>query len=542
MTSNTEFSHLHRIDGRKEMARVNCTKKSDFFKLRGYATDEHGKKKKPPVQVTLTETSKDRLSIVEARVVSLLAEKLAKAGSGSQNNMPLPAGKDPISVAFEDLKGMFNSLGTIHPAWDKRTTHRALTYFEKNILPFLVENAQDGLVPTDLKVLKTDVIVAVHLKNGGTQDTADVSVRRHIMDSSIIYAMMKNSHQNLPDIDFKVVHGIHIATEQPRYLDYETAKKFYAEVYELAKIEPLLAKRIVAAVDPGMRPSEAAGFDYTTIIVCLTPRGTLYGKSTILRQEDPDHPGQTTDYLKTDNSYRPVIFSTWAMKVLQLANKMQPEDPECPVPVSAAAVSAKIMELLFIKCGVNLETIYALTAGQNLDAEACRRNAYDGTISAYIWRRYCANKWKNICGFTLLDVDIFMGHGIDKKEWKVKLIKDRYKDPKVLDDLAELNENYIYDPKLSGNPAYKPTVMQVGDNMSLVAHTVQSFVNRTNEPILLDLLVETTEPGEELIIQYSSDSLVKLIDTPSKKYISDSKTAPIHTAIGELNIGRRRKK
>lgn len=532
------YPHLHSIPGRKEMVHVNCTKQKDqSFAIRAYATNEHGKKIKPIVQTTLTETSEDRLSIIEKRAVNIVAEKLSNADDASKNNMSLPAGNDPISVAFEDLKRMFEALGTIYPAWDRRTTHRALTYFEKHILSFLVENAQNGLVPTDLKALKEDVIGAVHKKSGGPKDTVDNSIHRHIKDISIIYGIMVDTHHNLQPIDFGVVSGIRIEVEQPRYLDDVTAQKFFAETYELTKTEPLLAKRIVAAVDPGMRPSEAAGFDYTTIIVCLTPRGTLYGKSTILRQEDPDHPGQTTDYLKTDNSYRPVIFSTWAMKVLQLANKMQPEDPKCPVPVSAAKLSAKIMELLF-KCGANLETIYALTAGQNLDAEACRRNAYDGSISAYIWRRYCAEKWKNICGFSLLDVDNFMGHEIDKDEFKVKLIKDRYKDPKVLDVLAELNENFIYDPKLSGNPAYKPTTMQVGDDMVLVAHAVQAFVNHTNEPILLDLVVETNEPGEELIIQYTSDCVVELMDTPSSKY--EGRKAPVHVTIGELK--NRRKK
>ena len=533
------YPHLHNIPGHKEKVHVNCTKQKDGpFTMRAYATNEHGKKIHPVVQTTLTETSEGRLSVIESRAISIVAEKLAREDDASQNNMPLSAGNDPISVAFKDLEGMFNALGTIHPAWDKRTTHRALTYFKKHILPFLVENAQNGLVPTDLKALKEDVIGAVHKKNGGPEGTVENSIHRHIKDISIIYGEMVRTHPHLQAIDFGPGSGIRIEIEQPRYLDHPTAQKFFAEVYELAKTEPLFAKRIVAAVDPGMRPSEAAGFDYTTIVVCITPRGTLYGISTILRQEDPDHPGQTTDYLKTDNSYRPVIFSTWAMKVLQLANKMQPEDPNCPVPVSAAALSAKIMELLY-KCGVDLNTIYALTAGQALDPEACKRNAYDGGISAYIWRRYCAEKWKNICGFSLLDVDNFMGHEIDKDEFKVKLIKDRYKDPKVLDVLAELNENFIYDPKLSGNPAYKPTTMQVGDDMVLVAHAVQAFVNHTNEPILLDLVVETNEPGEELIIQYTSDCVVELIDTPSSKY--EGRKAPVHVTIGELQKGGKAK-
>ena len=153
-------------------------------------------------------------------------------------------------------------------------------------------------------------------------------------------------------------------------------------------------------------------------------------------------------------------------------------------------------------------------------------------IAAYIIRRDRAARWKNICGFTPPDIDAFLGHKISAYVPSTRKSLDTYKISTTLERLAELNENYVYNPEMSGHPLYAPIRLSKVKRVSLHPHCAQVIINDTDEEIELDICLQAEEPGEELTVIYADDAGA-VID-PSNTFYNPDKDAK-HTTIGQLS-------
>lgn len=523
------FPQLVEVGNKVGKVHVGCTpKKGGKYAITAYATDDNGNKKSPVIGATLVAENEFRIPLVAKVAASRVAEKMQNTDMSSKNTAAV--GDDPFSDAFRKLEeyGIENA----HPGWGVPQGSIAMRYFRRNTLPFLQRYAADGLCDGDLEDLE-ELMGNVHSTNNGDDDRKQTSIDHHKAEADIIYrAMQQMSDVDLPDIDFVPSKKRHIDREKPRFLPEKIRTAFTQKVEEMTVSNPLLAKRIIVFYDLGTRNSEAVTVDFDHIPYYRSKNGVEYGLVNVLTQGDPMVPTKVTGRLKGPNSYRSVLLSTWGAKNMQRACSNQPEDPKTSVPITANELSKVVLDML-IECGLTPEMLYDFRALMSVEPDFYISGKINNDITAYILRRDRAARWKNICGLSPVDTDVFLGHVISAPVPSKRKSKDSYKTHDTLEKLVELNENYVYNPEMSGHPLYAP--IRLSDMKGRIVfnpHCGQAVVNDTDQEIEVKIHLLAEEPGEPLVVIYPDNSSV---DIHPENTLFNAEKVDKHATIGQLN-------
>ena len=494
----------HHIPQTDKIIVITISEKSGTYTLSGRVKLISGEILTAYRPCTRTTSRKEYLDGKEREIVNALSSRVSqreksnagKAASGKDEKAAIsPAGLQ-IQAAFERVKNLPPHI--ISSSWGSNTASAALKYFERNILPFLRQHADEAENMTTTLLLQEQIKAVFAIRADGKDENAMAkALKLHLAQSETIYRCMElESETSLPMFDFSTDHIKHSQTEQFKAFPQEIRRKIAAYLLRLKDIEPLLVKRLVAMFDAGVRTSEASAVRFQEIREHITPLGSRYGVYQITEQEDAQNKGHRTKILKTENSYRTVIFSSWGMQMLQDCNLLAEEPSGDTLPVTQSDINNAFSTML-VETGISREDLMqywdeaqrVLPSGQDISRI--------GALTDYIMRRDRASRWKNVCGMRSADVDMLLGHRIatdSRYETNNRRSKFALKDN--LDRLAELNENYFYD----GSRYPIITLSEIDGTVNLPPSLMREMQNNTDHPITLRLSLQTLEPGDDVIV------------------------------------------
>lgn len=159
----------------------------------------------------------------------------------------------------------------------------------------------------------------------------------------------------------------------------------------------------------------------------------------------------------------------------------------------------------------------------------------DGTpifdVAAYILRRDCASRWRNVCGLTPPECDYLLGHA-DKTAKKKRV---DYTSRAEQRKLAQKLERYVYDPEMSAHPAIQPVGVEHGLDYDFVEFEKYEIQNRTEEVMILKLDLQAAENAENITLLLGEDVEIRETYRRSLKTHGIRNDAPI---IGSGQIER----
>lgn len=410
-----------------------------------------------------------------------------KNRTAEKQNEMIPSASIVMAV-FNQLN--FNDLYFTQQWGAESTRRKAKVYFQRHIIPFIEKHLEEGCTRTDVEDLYDQLLEKINRSGNSDHDISRVkcTANVHMSDARYIYAAMRDIDHDLPEIDFSgFSNGRRIQAEMAKSLPEPVREKLVKYLEDHVKSDPREVLSTVLMFDAALRTAEAA--------VCHRVKITfsdLFGVACVRSQEKD---GKIVDILKTDAAYRNTILSFWGITVIQECIEMLGDVEKTPV-LSARELRTWIRQAL-IECG--LGDAFFQAARKLIDEEPEYRS--DGTrdtdIIAYILRKDRTSRWLNICGMPCMIVDYMLGHEIKKpvaQKPNLKTITSAQK-------YAALNENYVYNPRISAHPYFRETVMRDGDDKMLEPALAATFRygGSGNGQVKID--VETREGGDVVVVR-----------------------------------------
>lgn len=402
-----------------------------------------------------------------------------------------------IQNAFDALGG---DLSKYIGSWREGTAKTALRYFEGNILPILVERADESLSMDTTLCIHNKISEVFRSKGGKSKEAGLISALiRHLQEAEMIYnAMDVCAAEPLPIFDFSVDAVKRSKQEQFKSFSEADRQKIIAYLEELIRSRPLLAKCLIIMFDAGLRTGEACAVDFDNIHVCTTSTGIRYGTYTVVAQADPLNPKKRIQVLKTGAAYRLVLLSGWGLRAIECCNDSAPETGGDDLPFTRADIG-KAFQTMAQAIGIkpqNLVQYWAVSGGDENSADSPESNQM-ARLTDYILRRDRASRWKNLCAMNSEDIDTLLGHTMSgKSRYYYNLKRNAFSQKSNLDRLAELNENYPPDrarvvPILEDTATAEYTDIPAARNIDLR--------NDLSKPVTIRIMAQTREPGDSLI-------------------------------------------
>ena len=321
--------------------------------------------------------------------------------------------------------------------WGAGTQASNITHYRLHFAPLVSQYDLGCTIPYEAIAAYRMSIQQNAFKHGNSHrilSKAERAAHNHLRDDLAIHDRLREIDPQLPAIDYTLDKlGVRIDVEQQKYLPEHVRRNLWARLEALADTEPLMVMMTVLMSDVGPRTAEAAGIypedisdygDYGVVVIGWQEAG-----------------GERSPILKTDNGYRALPLSQWAISTIRRClNKMPPFDYTTNQPLCRTSQLTAWIIALLRDCGLDdvflsrAQRMMSLFPDHNLDGTV----SYD--LAAYILRRDAASRMKNYCGFSPSEIDHCLGH--EPKETKYK--RPEYKTPEQLAPLAKKLSRYAH--------------------------------------------------------------------------------------------------
>lgn len=476
---------------------ITYTKRDHKTTLRGYAIrTSDGCRLDGAKTLVRTASSKEAIPSAEQHLIAAVTAALSPREQTQQKAVSRTTDKlqpeNEMVKTFEELKQSHYEF----PAWNSKTTRRRMLYFERNILPHLQKYVDEEFLQSDLDELKMAIIERIQASGKSKQviNAIETTATTNLTTSDVIYAAMCDLNPDLPHISLAVPRtSKKIMLEQVKALPEGVRRKFYAAVESAVETDPTAAFAAVLMTDGGLRTSEAAGV--LPQILILQDDG--YVTVPVLCQED--HGGLTPE-LKTTDAYRLIPLSWWGSTLIRRCVDRIGAIPDGQAIITARELSAWVLQQLR-QCGCDEKFIQSAQYAQGRELEFEQgRVVHD--IAAYVLRRDRTDRWRNCCGLSCdpnndSEIDYLLGHKTPNKRRSIDLRVDEYRVA-----LQTKLERYIYNGKISKNPAVTPIPVTQGDDIDLIPFPCIRIRNTGDEPLSIHLDVEAMEAGEAITLQH----------------------------------------
>lgn len=384
-------------------------------------------------------------------------------------------------------------LGSFYLPWGEAYSRNVLTYSRRNIIPWCddnnVEERFTAVEKIDLQQYLAEKIMS-HGKFKGSCEDALIGAAIHMNAFDQLYQLMRSIDPSLPDVSF----GIKLKTsrakvEQTKMLSITCHRKFRFNVCKNIKSKPKHA-RGAALMDNGLRSGEASAItkDLMRQVGDIIVVWVLY----------QEYLGDKSDVLKTEDSYRLVVLDEWGSMVVKRCNQLITEEDTVytkKAPIIDTVLSAWVKELLYAS-GVEEELFIE---AHNSELKHLRYDSEGKPIldaAAHILRRNRASIQCNICGFSAIEREVFIGH-------KKKANRYSYDNPKwdtTIYRIAVKNSLYDLNTEISSNPIHRPIELTKGKKGEVFPFPKYRFRNNSNNYLELKIDMLSCEPGEAMSI------------------------------------------
>ena len=402
--------------------------------------------------------------------------------------------------------------------WSEQTNRKAITYFERQLLPVFDDHLQKqgAITYEDMDTLfEAQVQKTVESKKStGQYVVVRRSVEQEFLSAMRIYSEIQQDQPEyeLPELHFRATSRKSTpGTEQVKSLtDPIRIKLAVLLLYRLPPVGP--ACGLALMLFGGLRTAEAAAPRFGEITVCGDH--AIYTVCTQVRKRERD------SKLKTDAAYRtivlPYVFVAFYQKAvthLQGLGNSDAEIAEMPfvtdgvsldLPIRPPALSEFIRKVL-LRCGCS----EGFLEGQRLDMGRCPDYDLDGCasrdISAYVLRRDYVTRLANRCGMPMATLDYLLGH-----RRKENTIRD-FESPDAQTEIAMQLERFVFLPDHSRNPAHAPLVVSEGKPL-VMPEPYEQMTLTTGSKGVTCLSLQAKEPGVPIECHLPKGTSVKKLE------------------------------
>ena len=421
----------------------------------------------------------------ERDVFNRVVEKYVPKNTSKPDKKPTDQN---ISLAGQAFKAVTDDAELYFSRWAKSTRKAAFSYFRLNILPF-VEGHQQDVLRTDVEELYANLVQKA-LTNGNSlkEDSQARSIANsHLADAVIIYGAMMNYDKNLMPIDFTPFGGGRgVRPEMAKSLPQDVRDEFTHRLETLADSEPEMVFGAVLMFDGGLRTAEAAAVWPDDIVV-----RDGYRAVTVQYQE---RDGMKDSALKSNDAYRNVPLSEWALEMVQRCASIIGSKPEENKKALSRArnLSAWIREQLQ-ECGADSKLEQAAYQLMSYEPDPDFDDNPTTDVTAYILRRDRASRWDDTCGLTSKEIDYYLGHAQDDPIRKYS----RYGRPEYLKEVSKKLEQYVYNAEYSKHPGLEP--ISITEDKGEIKGSLSGksrFRNDRDDPVLVIVTFSAALNGE----------------------------------------------
>ena len=414
-------------------------------------------------------------------------------GDKRQNTRPAKNAIDDAVKSLLDQKIVFHTAaraGSKKKAWNPNTHRLAYTYWLNHGISDLLMTMAESEDPNAALKKKRDELIAAtkeHGRSNGTDQQAAQTVDIHLYRMNILLKYLREDHPEFPAFDLTgaSLGGRAIPVEQIKALPEAMCQYIRRELEARYITEPREVLCTVLMFDCALRTAEAAGIKSICIVFYDS-----YAVIVVMYQEED---GVRIERLKTDNAYRYVVSSFWAMTMIRKClDVLKLASDDDTLLLRASDLSRWIRRLLiaydeaFVKEAERIEQT-------NPDYDDKGRPIYD--VSAYVLRRNAASRWLNYDGLTHDEIDIMLGHKQKGKRPEVYLMDEAQQK-----EIAVKLERYVYNPECTKNPAFSPVEVIADSHIELEAYSAQRIVNAGDTPLCVHLDLIACCPNEEIEI------------------------------------------
>ena len=457
--------------------------------LRGYAIDtDSGIRKDYSTERRRTAQSVEEIpSKIQILYNVLCAEVERHERRAAIKSTASQEATSPFERAFAELKASPDPICT---DWGPRYTSGRLSYFERHLLPMLIQYGNEEWTAADREALQRKTVeqILMSKRSAGHEATANETAYKNLVAADIIYKRMRDCDPSLPEISLRPRYtGRTAKREQIKSLPRRVRRRLVRMIEKMVDKNPRLAMAAVVMYDGGLRTAEAAAVwidvifnsdNLVRVLVCYQV------------QE-----GKRVNILKTSNAYRTIVLSHWGSTMLYLCLEKLSTDPSdtSNLVCDPRKLSATLREMLF-DAGLTAEEFAAAEQAmrEKPDYDGFGRPVFD--VCAYILRRDWSSRARNVCGLTSLEIDILLGH-------RVKIPQKKREDLRLIENLTKLSkklERYVHDPKHSQHPGLVPYQLWHSVDIDLLPYDVIRFRNTSEEEVEVKLDIEAVLNAESI--------------------------------------------
>lgn len=449
--------------------------------IRGYAIDSESGIRKDYAKIHKRRAkSNSEIAAKQEHIFNAICAEVARHERRAANKNADPKeATSPFERAFAELEA---SPDPVCPAWGPRYTSGRLSYFERHLLPMLIQYGNEEWTAADREALQRETVerILASKRSAGHEATANETAYKNLVAADTIYKRMRDYDPSLPEISLRPRYtGRAAKREQIKSLPRKVRRRLARMIEKMVDKNPRLAMAMVVMYDGGLRTAEAAAVwvdvifnsdDLTRVLVCYQV------------QE-----GKRVNILKTSNAYRTIVLSHWGSTMLyRCLGKLPVDSNDIANQVCDTRKLSATLRQMLMDAGLTAE--YFAAAEQAMrekpDYDGFGRPVFD--VCAYILRRDWSSRARNICGLTSLEIDILLGH-------RVKIPKKMREDLRLIESLMVLSkklERYVHDPKYSRNPGIAPYKLAHSIDLDLIPYDLIRLRNTSCETVEVKLDVE----------------------------------------------------
>ena len=391
--------------------------------------------------------------------------------------------------------------GSKRQSWNWGTHKSVYTYWlNHGISDLLLRMAESEDPYYELQKYRNERIDATynHGRSNKNRDKAAQTVDINLMRANILLHYLRKEHPEFPAFDLTKCSFLARAVpeEQMKYLPEPLCRYLTSDLDASVGSEPHLVLCAVLMYDGALRTAEAAGIS----IRCIA----FYESYCVIKVLSQEKGGERIDRLKTDNAYRHVVLSYWAMTMIQRCLDVLNLGPDDELPlVRAEELSRWIRKILYKYDSSYMENAEKIQR-TNPDYDDTGKPIYD--ISAYVLRRNAASRWLNYDGLTHDEIDIMLGHKEKDQRPEIYLLDETHQR-----EIAAKLERYVYNPNCTKNPAFSPLEITPQYKIDLEPYTMVKIVNTSDQPLRVHSDLTACCPTEAIKVRTPSGSTSEVI-------------------------------
>ena len=442
------------------------------------------------------------------------------------------------------------------PMWMPGTFSKYCAYFMNTFLK-LADTYGPGINISNMTdFYDTLVNECMSSKNSrGDENRCRKTVSHSLQACLTIYNSIHAMHSEypLPELNFlKVCAGSENNTEQVKALPLEIRIRFVYCLYRLASRGCAIAFAAAAMYYMGLRTSEAVGVIMGDLLpfgntndgqLSIDPAGNVpdHGSYRVTRQVKN---GTPTDFLKNENAYRTVPYSSEfsafvRLRLQSLIDAGLTYEQAVLVPFASPGdlpgswcrssdVSSFGVELLML-CGLKECEIQNAVISQREQPDPLADGGDAIDITTYVMRRSRVSTSLSVCGFPTKILDQIVGH----KRRSGECMDDvDFNSGDVAEKYAKYMERDVTLPMLSSNPGFSDCRLSGNARVSLSGFQKYEFT--AEEDVEVEIHISACEPDSD--IKLVTDGILKSNDYSLSNADGLNYSSPPVAALPEASV------